>query len=88
MRAFQFVEWQRPGELRDVPVPEPGPGQVLIKVGGAGACHSDLHIMELPAGEGGVSASANSATVKVVEPLILWLDNYRSWLTVAPEPHE
>ncbi len=37
MKAFQFVEWQRPGELRDVPVPEPGPGQVLVKVGGAGA---------------------------------------------------
>jgi alcohol dehydrogenase, propanol-preferring len=50
MRAFQFVEWQKPAELREVPVPEPGPGQVLIKVGGAGACHSDLHILEAPAG--------------------------------------
>jgi len=36
--------------LRDVPVPEPGPGEVLVKVGGAGACHSDLHILEAPAG--------------------------------------
>ncbi|KAA0094729.1 NAD(P)-dependent alcohol dehydrogenase [Mycolicibacterium sp. P1-18] len=50
MKAFQFVEWQRPGEVRDVPVPEPGPGEVLVKVGGAGACHSDLHLLELPAG--------------------------------------
>jgi propanol-preferring alcohol dehydrogenase len=50
LKAFQFVEWQRPGQLRDVPVPEPGPGEVLIKVGGAGACHSDLHLFELPAG--------------------------------------
>jgi propanol-preferring alcohol dehydrogenase len=50
VKAFQFVEWQRPGELRDVPVPEPGPGEVLIKVAGAGACHSDLHLLELPAG--------------------------------------
>ncbi|MGW3730796.1 alcohol dehydrogenase catalytic domain-containing protein, partial [Streptomyces sp. NPDC000851] len=48
MRAFQLVQWQQPPELREVPVPEPGPGQVLIKVGGAGACHSDLHIMEAP----------------------------------------
>jgi alcohol dehydrogenase, propanol-preferring len=47
MKAFQFVEWQKPGELREVPVPEPGPGQVLVKVGGAGACHSDLHILEM-----------------------------------------
>jgi alcohol dehydrogenase, propanol-preferring len=46
VKAFQFVEWQKPGELREVPVPEPGPGQVLVKIGGAGACHSDLHILE------------------------------------------
>ena len=51
MKAFQFVEWQKPGQLREVPVPEPGPGQVLIKVGGAGACHSDLHLLEIPSGE-------------------------------------
>ena len=49
MRAFQFVQAQQPPELREVPVPEPGPGQVLVKVGGAGACHSDLHLMEAPA---------------------------------------
>lgn len=52
MKAFRFVEWQKEPELREVPVPEPGPGpeQVLIKIGGAGACHSDLHILEVPAG--------------------------------------
>lgn len=50
MKAFQLRQWQRAPELRDVPVPEPGPGEVLLKVGGAGACHSDLHIMEWPAG--------------------------------------
>ena len=31
MKAFQFVEWQQPGQLREVPVPEPGPGQVLVR---------------------------------------------------------
>jgi propanol-preferring alcohol dehydrogenase len=50
VKAFQFVELQKPAEIREVEVPEPGPGQVLIKVGGAGACHSDLHILEAPAG--------------------------------------
>ena len=49
MRAFQLVAWQMPPELREVPVPEPGPGQILLKVGGAGACHSDLHLMSMPA---------------------------------------
>ncbi|MFF4736109.1 alcohol dehydrogenase catalytic domain-containing protein [Streptomyces sp. NPDC001262] len=48
MRAFQLVGWRHSPELREVPVPEPGPGQVLVKVAGAGACHSDLHIMEAP----------------------------------------
>ncbi len=48
MQAFQLVGWRQPPELREVPVPEPGPGQVLVKVGGAGACHSDLHLMEAP----------------------------------------
>jgi alcohol dehydrogenase, propanol-preferring len=36
--------------MQEVPVPEPGPGEVLIKVGGAEACHSDLHLMEWPPG--------------------------------------
>lgn len=30
--------------VEDVPTPEPGPGEVLIRIGGAGACHSDLHV--------------------------------------------
>ncbi|MGA3154481.1 MAG: alcohol dehydrogenase catalytic domain-containing protein [Streptosporangiaceae bacterium] len=50
MRAYQMTGWQQPPEFRDVEVPEPGPGQVLIKVAGAGACHSDLHLMEWPPG--------------------------------------
>jgi alcohol dehydrogenase, propanol-preferring len=50
MKAYQLVEWQQPPEFREVEVPEPGPGQVLVKVGGAGACHSDLHLMEWPEG--------------------------------------
>ncbi|MEV0728423.1 NAD(P)-dependent alcohol dehydrogenase [Polymorphospora sp. NPDC050346] len=49
MRAVRLTG---PGtlELMDVPVPEPGPGEVRIKVGAAGACHSDLHILDAPAG--------------------------------------
>jgi propanol-preferring alcohol dehydrogenase len=52
MQAFRLLAPQKPPELREVPVPEPGPGEVLIKVGGAGACHSDLHIMDAPARPG------------------------------------
>jgi propanol-preferring alcohol dehydrogenase len=44
---------ERPGEpLREVdrPVPEPGPGQVLLRVRACGVCRTDLHVVdgELP----------------------------------------
>jgi alcohol dehydrogenase, propanol-preferring len=50
MKAYRLTEWQQPAQLVQVDIPEPGPGEVLIRVGGAGACHSDLHLMEWPAG--------------------------------------
>lgn len=50
MRAYQLAEWQQAPVLRDVPVPDLGPGQVLLRVGAAGACHSDLQIVEFAAG--------------------------------------
>ena len=50
MKAFQLTAWESQPELREVAMPEPGPGQVLVKIGGAGACHSDLHLMEWPPG--------------------------------------
>jgi propanol-preferring alcohol dehydrogenase len=46
MQAARFVGVGRPAQIQDVPKPSPGPGQVLIRIGGAGVCHSDLHIME------------------------------------------
>ena len=45
MRALQLKSFQSDPELVELPEPEPGPEQVVIKVGGAGACHSDLHVM-------------------------------------------
>ncbi|TQM69762.1 propanol-preferring alcohol dehydrogenase [Actinomadura hallensis] len=45
MRALQLQEWKSDPVMVDVPEPDPRPGQVVIRVGGAGACHSDLHLM-------------------------------------------
>jgi len=36
----------RPLALRDVPVPEPGPGEVLLEVRANGICRTDLHVVE------------------------------------------
>lgn len=46
MRAA-VVEEQGKIVLREVPVPEPGRGEVLIKVITVGVCHSDLHAMNM-----------------------------------------
>lgn len=45
MRALRLRTTGSGAELVEVERPTPGPGQVLIRVGGAGACHSDLHLM-------------------------------------------
>lgn len=45
MKAFRLLSWKSDGELVEVDRPTPGPGEAVIRVGGAGACHSDLHLM-------------------------------------------
>ncbi|PRY50142.1 2-desacetyl-2-hydroxyethyl bacteriochlorophyllide A dehydrogenase [Geodermatophilus tzadiensis] len=44
MRAARFEQVGRPLELREVPVPRPGPGEVLVRVAATGLCGSDVHI--------------------------------------------
>ena len=51
MKAYRLVNWGTPARLMDVPVPAPAAGQILLKIAGAGACHSDLHLMEWPEGQ-------------------------------------
>jgi propanol-preferring alcohol dehydrogenase len=36
----------RPLEIRDIPVPTPAPGQVLLHVRACGVCRTDLHVVE------------------------------------------
>ncbi len=37
---------QKPLRLTELPLPEPGPGQMLIRVSACGVCHTDLHTAE------------------------------------------
>jgi len=50
MRAMVLERPGQPLVLRDLPVPEPGPGHVLLLVHACGVCRTDLHIVdgELP----------------------------------------
>ncbi len=45
LESFAPAE-QRPLRLMDVPVPEPGRGEVLVRVACCGVCHTDLHTVE------------------------------------------
>lgn len=50
MRAMVLTEVGRPLVLRELPVPAPGPGEVLLRVEACAVCRTDLHIAdgELP----------------------------------------
>ncbi|GAH89662.1 unnamed protein product [marine sediment metagenome] len=46
MRAMVMERQRTPLVMKDLPVPEPGPGQVLIKVHACGVCRTDLHVVD------------------------------------------
>ncbi|MCZ2109965.1 MAG: NAD(P)-dependent alcohol dehydrogenase [Dehalococcoidia bacterium] len=48
MKALQYRQVGAKPEVVEVPKPEPGPGQVLLRVSAAGICHSDQFVMSLP----------------------------------------
>lgn len=43
MKAVQMIGVGQPLELRDIPVPEIGERDILVRVRAAGICHSDVH---------------------------------------------
>ena len=46
MKAAIVHAFGEPLAIDDVPVPTPGPGEVLVKVMASGVCHTDLHAAE------------------------------------------
>lgn len=46
MKAAVFYGPNKPLEIEEVEIDEPGPREVLIKTKAVGLCHSDLHFME------------------------------------------
>lgn len=46
MKAARLHAYRTPFVLEAVPKPSPGPGEVVVKILGAGFCHSDLHVMK------------------------------------------
>lgn len=61
MKAYR---WQKADSfvVEDVPVPDPGPNEVLVQVKAAGLCHSDIHI---------IKGHLSSGAFPVIAPLTL-----------------
>lgn len=43
MKAAVVTSFTEPLEIEDREVPEPGPGQVLVRIEASGLCHTDIH---------------------------------------------
>ena len=43
MKAAVVHGFGRPLTIDDIPIPDPGPGELLVKVIACGVCHTDLH---------------------------------------------
>jgi propanol-preferring alcohol dehydrogenase len=43
MRAAVVTDFTAPLEIQEIPVPEPGPGEVLVRIEASGLCHTDIH---------------------------------------------
>jgi propanol-preferring alcohol dehydrogenase len=46
MRAAVARAFGEPLVIEEAPIPEPGPGQVVVKVAACGVCHTDLHAID------------------------------------------
>lgn len=45
MRAYRLLAAQQPPAFAEVPDPQAGPGQVVVKVAGCGLCHTDFAVI-------------------------------------------
>ena len=43
MRAAVVTGFDQPLEIKEVPKPEPGEGQILVRIEASGLCHTDIH---------------------------------------------
>ena len=78
MKAAVVREFGKPLTIEEVAVPQPGPGQIQVKIEASGVCHTDLHAAEgdwpvkpnppfIPGHEGVGFVSAVGAGVKHVK---------------------
>ena len=80
MQALRLMAWKSEPELMEVEDPLPADGQVVVRIGGAGACHSDLHLMHdfdaglLPWGPPFTLGHENAGWVHALGPGVVGLE--------------
>src|SRR5271166_1235221 len=94
MKAAVVHAFGKPLVIEDVPIPTPGPGELLIKVMANGVCHTDLHAADgdwptkptppfIPGHEGvGIVTSIGSGVTRFKEgdPVgVAWLHDACGW---------
>ena len=91
MRAVVFTDFGTFPSLQEVERPTPGPGEVLLKVAGAGACHSDVAVYRVfgadnPAGlkPGFVLGHENAGWIEEVGPGVSGLEPGSAHLVYGP----
>lgn len=91
MRAVVFEQYNTFPSLGEVERPTPGPGEVLLKVAGAGACHSDVAIYkEFQEGQPGsmppsfVLGHENSGWIEEVGPGVSGFTKGDAYLVYGP----
>ena len=78
MKAAMVRKFKEPLSIEEVPVPEVGRGQILVKIEACGVCHTDLHAADgdwpvqpkppfIPGHEGVGTVTAVSAGVTAVK---------------------
>jgi propanol-preferring alcohol dehydrogenase len=76
MKAAVVRQFAKPLTIEEVPIPTPGPGEILIKIVATGICHTDLHAADgdwpvkpsppfIPGHEGAGIVAAVGAGVKL-----------------------
>ncbi|WP_017568817.1 alcohol dehydrogenase catalytic domain-containing protein [Nocardiopsis halotolerans] len=101
VKAAVFTEQDAPPRIRDLVLPDPGPGQVRVRLAAAGVCHSDLSLsngtlaQKWPAvlgheGAGTVDAVGEGVTgvVPGQQVILNWAPSCREcWFCRQGEPH-
>ncbi len=71
---------QKPGSplvLREIPIPEAGPGQIRVRVKACGVCRTDLHVLDGELSEPSLPLIMGHQIVGEVDALGAWVDIFR-----------